>query len=201
MTRLQRMRESKSEYEKALLAIDLLPGTKFDKEIRRLVQTINAIDGCFKNSTLPEKIERARYRMLKAQACDIGCEFMRAVRGGASQWFHDFADAINDFKRHMRKRNPEKDKLRAEIQRIYRHLYARHPGRKPSLSLRAIKTLLKQRSITANERGYGEELFGRRIRTICEGMNYKIDGVTGRPRKADGIGHKKSNPVTIIRKK
>jgi hypothetical protein len=151
--RLAKMRKSTRFGEMLMLANDMVPGTKFDEEIR--AADLYREDESDQN----QRASNAVYRNFENR--------MRlAIKGRDSQLFRDLAEAIAEHLAY--KSNRKVDRLRKEI--------LGYAMSEDSVSVKGIVKHLKGRRIQVTPETR------RIIRRIRHELGIKLNGISGRPR-------------------
>jgi hypothetical protein len=155
--RLKQIKETKSWGRRLFLANDRIPGTKHDEEIMDILVWLMSPDN-------PE----TRHNL-----AGLGLQMARAVRDGYLAWFHDWADAIEQWRSHK----PQKD-IRTEIfNYIMFHPDASlgKPMSDRTFQVEDILTHLKAKNTNLDEKATR-----RAIYRICSEFGIKIQGKPGR---------------------
>jgi len=157
--RLKQIKKSTSWGARLFLAHDRIPGTKHDEEIMDIHVWLMAPND-------PE----ARHKL-----AGLGMQMARAVSARKSAWFREWADAIDEWRKHK----PHPDKLRAAIMSYALFHSNASPG-KPmpdrTFQMKAIIDYLKTTKVGVNNNT------PRVVYRICDELGIAIKGEPGKPK-------------------
>ena len=154
--RLAKMRQSERFGEKFMLANDMVPGTKFDAEIR--AAKLYSRD----NSDEDQRASNEVYQQFQH-------EMLSAIRRRDSKLFRELADALDQHRSHAR--NP--DRMRKELL-----WYSANIGQ--PISVKAFLELYGDRY--RNPDLHNNDEAKRTVRRLCDELGIQFKGPIGRPK-------------------
>ena len=149
--------------------LDAVPGTKFDNQIQHISEILTAhrnFVGPFETRDLPwmtgemDVIPWEHPPAIMMFMERIGYDFARAVEKRDSDWFRDFAKAVDAWKAHK----PQPDRLLVELKR--------YCGENRTYTVRELKLHLKS---------VGVDAYDKQIRRACGILRRRISGKAGNP--------------------
>jgi hypothetical protein len=182
--RIERINKSKSWTERMMLARDHLPGTQFDRTIIAWMDTLNSME-----TNGHRQAKRVSYFSKESGHIDLaamnhdsmaamGEYFATAFKEGESNFFREWADAVDKWHNHR----PYEDKLRSALIKFCVPPNEKFQMRDIIQHLR--ETGFKEVTGDGNRKGQNRDLnnIRRKIYGICEELGISIQGERGRPR-------------------